>query len=102
MPRLGGTKGKDYEKVCECIEDKFKNALKNIQNASDSILNVQASNWYDHMKYFRDTIQEIEVKTLNIIYVVILQNGKFDGRAVLKFVNLGEKSIFSFLTYSSV
>lgn len=66
-PRFGGTKGKEYGKLCERIERMFLEHLQVIEILSSTILDVQATCWFDDMVRFREEIKDLELLIENLI-----------------------------------
>lgn len=69
-PRFGGSKGTEYEKLCEKIERMFLQHLRVIEILSDSILDVQAVCWFDDMVRFREDVRDLEIIIENLITTV--------------------------------
>lgn len=46
-PQFFGTRGPEFERICDKIEQNFFNALQDIKDVQHTILDVQASSWYD-------------------------------------------------------
>ena len=46
-PQFFGTRGPEFEKICDKIEHNFFSSLQDIKDVQETILDVQASSWYD-------------------------------------------------------
>ncbi|KAJ9574123.1 hypothetical protein L9F63_008537, partial [Diploptera punctata] len=72
-PRFSGTRGEEFEKICEKIEKDFRCHLKEIQNIQTTILDVKIPSWYDDIFRFRIQMKELEVIIENLIVAVFEQ-----------------------------
>lgn len=46
-PLFGGTRGEEFESICEKVERSFAENLQAIRDVQQNILDVNASSWYD-------------------------------------------------------
>jgi len=46
-PRFGGTRGGEFENICEKVEMTFSENLQAIRDVQQNILDVRATAWYD-------------------------------------------------------
>jgi dynein heavy chain len=46
-PRFGGTRGEEFENICEKVEKTFAENLQAIRDVQQNILDVRATAWYD-------------------------------------------------------
>ncbi|KAE8744396.1 hypothetical protein FOCC_FOCC009000 [Frankliniella occidentalis] len=66
-PQFFGTRGSEFEKICDKIEHNFSSALQDIKDVQHTILDVQASSWYDSIFRFRKRIRDIEIIIDNLV-----------------------------------
>jgi len=46
-PRFGGTRGEEFENICEKVETTFSENLQAVRDVQQNILDVRATAWYD-------------------------------------------------------
>lgn len=66
-PMFSGTKGEEYERVCQKIERLFHEALQTIEQNSHKILDVNQSSWHDDMFTFRAEMKDLEIIIENLV-----------------------------------
>ncbi|CAH0393944.1 unnamed protein product [Bemisia tabaci] len=66
-PTFGFTRGAEFEKVCDKIEDLFHESFSKVEQVQDCILDVQSSDWYREMNRFRKDMKKIDTIAENLI-----------------------------------
>ncbi|XP_034231069.1 dynein heavy chain 2, axonemal [Thrips palmi] len=66
-PQFFGTRGPEFERICDKIEQNFFSALQDIKDVQHTILDVQASTWYDSIFRFRKRVRDIEIIVDNLV-----------------------------------
>ncbi|KAJ1520022.1 hypothetical protein ONE63_004252 [Megalurothrips usitatus] len=66
-PQFFGTRGPEFERICDKIEQNFFSALQDIKDVQHTILDVQASSWYDSIFRFRKRVRDIEIIVDNLV-----------------------------------
>ncbi|XP_066581936.1 dynein axonemal heavy chain 2-like [Prorops nasuta] len=89
-PKFSGTKGEEYETICQKIENMFKAALRKVKHQSQKILNVQEAHWNDDLFRFRNDVKDLEI---------IIKNLADDVFAKINNVCEGIQQLRAFLTY---
>nr|CAD7392464.1 unnamed protein product [Timema cristinae] len=107
MPSFGGTRGEEFEKVCENIEKNFNTYLQAIKDTQDTILDVQVPTWYDDilrielkrmlmclLPRFRSHTKELEVVIENLMDSVfeIVQHAEEGLHALQAFYHYSKRS----------
>nr|CAD7395752.1 unnamed protein product [Timema poppensis] len=94
MPSFGGTRGEEFEKVCENIEKNFNTYLQAIKDTQDTILDVQVPTWYDDILRFRSHTKELEVVIENLMDSVfeIVQHAEEGLHALQAFYHYSKRS----------
>lgn len=60
-PMFGGTRGIEFERICEKVESLYKENLAKIVNIQHAILDVRIPSWYDDINNYRLATRDIEV-----------------------------------------
>lgn len=71
-PLFGGTRGKEFERTCNYLEERFNKGLLELRNAANNILDVHNSNWYNDVAKYRLMIRDLEEIVENLISNVFL------------------------------
>ncbi|XP_033219684.1 dynein heavy chain 2, axonemal [Belonocnema kinseyi] len=66
-PFFQGTRGPEFEKMCQNIEDEFLTHLKSLELISYKMFDVQQPTWHDDMLIFRGKIKDLEIKIENLL-----------------------------------
>lgn len=66
-PFFQGTRGPEFEKICQNIEDEFLTHLKSLESMSHKMFNVQQPTWHDDMFIFRGQMKDLEIKIENLL-----------------------------------
>ncbi|XP_012280984.2 dynein heavy chain 2, axonemal [Orussus abietinus] len=66
-PIFGGTKGIEYERVCQKVERLFLESLRKIEANSQKIFDVHQPTWYDDMFRFREEAKDLEIILENLM-----------------------------------
>lgn len=69
---FGGTRGPEFEVTCREIEQKFKDGLSHIHNASTHILDVHNSKWHDDVAKYRVLVRDLEEIVENLFSNVFM------------------------------
>ncbi|XP_031338901.1 dynein heavy chain 2, axonemal-like isoform X2 [Photinus pyralis] len=70
IPRLGGTRGVEFETWCVRIENMFQESLNYIEEQRETILDVQDSSWNDKILKFRARMEVIETVIENLVNAI--------------------------------
>ncbi|PNF16790.1 hypothetical protein B7P43_G00884 [Cryptotermes secundus] len=72
-PRFRGTRGEEFEHICEKEERTFAENLQAIRVVQQNILDVTASSWYDDIMRFRGQMKDTEMILENLMISVFEQ-----------------------------
>ena len=67
------TRGEEFEKTCQDIEDEFLTHLKSLKSISHKIFDVQQPTWHDDMFNFRGKMKVLEIRIENLVDTVFIR-----------------------------
>lgn len=70
VPRFGGTKGQEHQRVCIKVEKLFLEHLRLVCHNHRKTLDVQEATWLDNMLAFRAEMKDLEIIIENLINVM--------------------------------
>lgn len=77
-PTFGGSKGEEFNKWAERVENMFAESLEDVAKVKSKILDVQAAAWFDDILKFKTRIKDIEVVLENLTNAVFENVGNLE------------------------
>ena len=99
-PFFRGTKGPEFERICEKVEKQFLDHLSLVKSISCKIFDVKQPTWHDDMFIFRVKMRDLEVLIENLINTVFsdvttIEAGIYSLYGLYNYINRENlKSIF--------